>query len=161
MKNLFMPYANNKEADQPVHMCSLISVFVFRCLESIIPPFSISENFKPLASLCGCAGRFESYLVAIPKDRFSRARLIWCYDDFESFSWPFILLNRLKINLHLQSGLFHPYQLDKFISIFRGVWCTFSFFIDFEKIFLLVNSEDPDQTLPSAASDLGLHCLPI
>ena len=25
---------------------------------------------------------------------------------------------------------------------------------------LFANSEDPDQTLPSAASDLGLHCLP-
>ena len=26
---------------------------------------------------------------------------------------------------------------------------------------LFANSEDPDQTLHSAASDLGLHCLPI
>ena len=26
---------------------------------------------------------------------------------------------------------------------------------------LFTNSEDPDQTLHSAASDLGLHCLPI
>ena len=26
---------------------------------------------------------------------------------------------------------------------------------------LFANNEDPDQTLPSAASDLGLHCLPI
>ena len=26
---------------------------------------------------------------------------------------------------------------------------------------LFVNSGDPDQTLHSAASDLGLHCLPI
>ena len=25
-----------------------------------------------LASFCGCAGRFESYLVANPEDRFSR-----------------------------------------------------------------------------------------
>ena len=30
------------------------------------------RNFKPLASLCGCVGRFESYLVEIPEDRFSR-----------------------------------------------------------------------------------------
>ena len=29
-------------------------------------------NFKTIASLCGCAGRFESYLVANDKDRFSR-----------------------------------------------------------------------------------------
>ena len=30
------------------------------------------QNFKPLASFCGCAGRFESYLVANPENRFSR-----------------------------------------------------------------------------------------
>ena len=30
------------------------------------------QNFKPLASLCSWAGRFESYLVAHPEDRFSR-----------------------------------------------------------------------------------------
>ena len=30
------------------------------------------QNCKPLASFCGCAGRFESYLVANPEDRFSR-----------------------------------------------------------------------------------------
>ena len=29
------------------------------------------RNFKPLASICSCAGRFESYLVKNPKDRFS------------------------------------------------------------------------------------------
>ena len=31
-----------------------------------------SRNFKSLASLCGCAGRFESYLVENSEDRFSR-----------------------------------------------------------------------------------------
>ena len=31
-----------------------------------------SRNFNPLASLCSWAGRFESYLVANPEDRFSR-----------------------------------------------------------------------------------------
>ena len=30
------------------------------------------RNFKPLASFCGCAGRFESDLVENPEDRFSR-----------------------------------------------------------------------------------------
>ena len=64
-------------------------------------------------------------------------------------------------NPHLPSGLFHPYQLDGSILNFRGVWCTFSFLFDFKYIFLLANSEDPDQTPHSAASDLGLHCLPM
>ena len=38
-----MPYANNKGADQPAHPRSLISAFVVRCLDSIIPLVSISE----------------------------------------------------------------------------------------------------------------------
>ena len=44
-KNLFMPYANNKSADQPqpAHPRSLINVFVVRCLHSIISLVSISE----------------------------------------------------------------------------------------------------------------------
>ena len=36
-KTCLMPNANNKGADQPVGPCSLISDFVFHCLESIIP----------------------------------------------------------------------------------------------------------------------------
>ena len=35
--------ANNKDTDQPVHPSSLISVFVIRCLDSIMPLVSISE----------------------------------------------------------------------------------------------------------------------
>ena len=34
---LFMLYANNKGADQAAHPRSLISAFVVRCLDSIIP----------------------------------------------------------------------------------------------------------------------------
>ena len=36
-ENLFMPYANNKGADQPVHPHSLISTFIVCCLDSRIP----------------------------------------------------------------------------------------------------------------------------
>ena len=46
-----MPYANNKDADQPAHPRRL-------------------RNCKPLTSFCGCTGRFESYLVATPKTGF-------------------------------------------------------------------------------------------
>ena len=42
-ENLFMPYANNKGADQPAHPRSLNSVFVVRCLNRIIHLVSISE----------------------------------------------------------------------------------------------------------------------
>ena len=70
-KNLFMLYANNKGTDQPAHPCSLISTFVVRCLDSIIPLVSICEiSSLYLASVA--AQVFESTLVANPEDRFSR-----------------------------------------------------------------------------------------
>ena len=52
-----MPYANNKGADQPRHPHSLISAFVVRCLDSIIPLVSISEvSSLYLASAAAQAG---------------------------------------------------------------------------------------------------------
>ena len=73
LENLFMPYANNKGTNQPARLRSLISTFVIRCLDSLINISSFYiRNFKPPASFCGYAGRFESYLVENPKDRFSR-----------------------------------------------------------------------------------------
>ena len=36
-KTCFMPYANNKDTDQPAHPRSLIRAFVVRCLDSIMP----------------------------------------------------------------------------------------------------------------------------
>ena len=66
-ENLFLPYANNKGADQPAHLCSLISAFLVCCLGSIIPVVSISK----ISRLCSWTDRFESYLVKNPEDRFS------------------------------------------------------------------------------------------
>ena len=40
-KTGFFAYANNKDADQPAHPRSLISVFVIRCLDSIMPLVSV------------------------------------------------------------------------------------------------------------------------
>ena len=58
-ENLFMPYGNNKGADQPVYPSSLIETFVVRCLDTIIPLVSISEisslylaSVAAQASLC-------------------------------------------------------------------------------------------------------------
>ena len=41
------------------------------------------RNFKPLASFFGCTGRFESYLVKNPEDRFSRdeAHIVVAYSE--------------------------------------------------------------------------------
>ena len=42
-KMCLMPYANNKDADQPAHPRSLISAFVVRCQDRMIPLVYISE----------------------------------------------------------------------------------------------------------------------
>ena len=42
-KTCLRGFANNKGTDQPAHPRSLISVFVFRFLESIIPNLATSE----------------------------------------------------------------------------------------------------------------------
>ena len=46
-ENLFMPYANDKGADQPAHPRSLISVFVVRWLDSIRHLLAIAEISRP------------------------------------------------------------------------------------------------------------------
>ena len=65
----------------------------------------------------------------------------------------------------MPSGLSYLNSLDRFISYIGmegggGVWLLLllSCFIGISE--LNANSVDPDQTPRSAASDLGLHCLP-
>ena len=43
-KTCLMSNANNKGADHPVHRHSLISAFVFRCLDSVMSPVSVAEQ---------------------------------------------------------------------------------------------------------------------
>ena len=45
-KTCFLPYANNKGADQPALPCSLISAFVVCCLDSIIPILAKSKVLR-------------------------------------------------------------------------------------------------------------------
>ena len=71
-----MPYANNKVADQPAHPRSLISAFVVRCLDSIIPLVSISEiSSLYLASVAAQAGLCLTWSQT-PKTGFLVTRLI-------------------------------------------------------------------------------------
>ena len=59
----------------------------------------------------------------------------------------------------MSSGLFYLKSLDKSISYIRGVWLVLvSCFEEIPEF--NAKSVDPDQTPHSAASDLGLHCLP-
>ena len=71
-KMCLMSYANNKGADQPAHPPSLISAFVFRCLDSIISLDSIAEISKlKLASVAAQAGLCLTWSET-PKDTFCR-----------------------------------------------------------------------------------------
>ena len=66
-----MEYATNKGADQPVHPRSLISTFVVRCLDSIIPILAKSEIARlQLLSIAEQAGLSLTWLQ-MPEDTFS------------------------------------------------------------------------------------------
>ena len=43
MRKPVLPNANDKGADHPGHLCSLISAFVIRCLDSIISVVSLCK----------------------------------------------------------------------------------------------------------------------
>ena len=69
-ENLFMPYANNKGADQPARPRSLISAFAVRCLDSIIPTlvlqhptFQDSGLLTSVAEQAGLSHCLKAYLV--------------------------------------------------------------------------------------------------
>ena len=101
---------------------SLISVFVIRCLDSIIPPFSITE----ISSLYLVS---VSYLVENPEERFSRDEAqmkVYFFFPFQQGLASCFIFPRVDLYPYLLNGLVHPYQLDESISNFRGVWCTLS-----------------------------------
>ena len=74
-----MPFANNKGTDQPAHPCSLISTFVVRCLDSIIPILGKSQSSRlQLASVAEQAGLCLTW-SQIPKTGFFVTWLNrWC-----------------------------------------------------------------------------------
>ena len=66
-----MLYANNKGADQPAHPRSLISVFVVRCLDSVISVVSVIKiSSLMLASVADQASLCLTWSET-PEDTFS------------------------------------------------------------------------------------------
>ena len=61
----------------------------------------------------------------------------------------------------MPNGFFYHNSLRWSISNRKGVWLTFISPCFIEIPVFNANSLDPDQMPHSAASDLGLHCLPI
>ena len=76
------------------------------------------------------------------------------------FTETLLLLNLYPFMLN---GFFYQSFLNRSISNRRNVWLfiiiiiIITTFIEINVFY--VNNVDPDQTPPSAASDLGLHCL--
>ena len=62
------------------------------------------------------------------------------------------------LNPYMKNGFIHCYQLNESTFIFRGVR---SDFVSFLIKFLYANRIAPDGTPHSAASHLGLFCLPM
>ena len=67
----------------------------------------------------------------------------------------------VQFNPYLTNGFSHHYQLDESTFILRGVRSDFYFLSDFLMKFLCANRIAPDGTPRSAASHLGLCCLPM
>ena len=66
-----MSYANNKDADQPVHPRSLISTFVVRCIVSVMSLISVTKmSSLMLASVAEQAGLSLTWSET-PEDTFS------------------------------------------------------------------------------------------
>ena len=82
-KTYLMPYANNKDAEQPSHPRSLISTFVVRCLDMYI---CYIQSFNILASFWSWAGWFESYQF---QNRW-RHVVAWCGSSGSDFSIAYI-----------------------------------------------------------------------
>ena len=69
--------------------------------------------------------------------------------------------NVKALNPYLTNGFSHHYQLGESTFIFRDVRSDFYFLSHFLMKFLQANRIAPDGTPRSAASHLGLCCLPM
>ena len=96
---------NNKGANQPAHLRSLISAFVVRCLDSIIPLLAISRVSRPwLVSVAEQAGLSLTWSQT-PKTGFLMARLILSFvlvhvSKFQSSTDPGVPNFRVKCCLY-------------------------------------------------------------
>ena len=66
-----------------------------------------------------------------------------------------------QVNPYLTSGFSHHFQLGESTFFFRGIRSDFYFLSHFSMKVLCANRIAPDGTPRSAASHLGLYCLPM
>ena len=76
-----MSYANNKGADQPAHLRSLISAFIVRCLDSVMSLVSVTKiSSLMLASVAEQASLSLTWSET-PEDTFSHDEAQLHYQD--------------------------------------------------------------------------------
>ena len=145
--------AHSEDADQTGWTPRLIWVFAGRTVTSLV--LSCHGSYVSMINISGVKRRtiYEYHRVQVNQTTIKEGTIV--------VMMPNPSMSSILFNPHLPSGPVHHYHLDESIFNIRGVWCSFSFLFCFKKIFLLANSEDPDQTPRSVASDLGLHCLPM
>ena len=61
----------------------------------------------------------------------------------------------------MTNGFSYCYHMEESTFIFRGFRCDFKILFKFSMKFLCANRIAPDGTPRSAASHLGLYCLPM
>ena len=119
-ENLFMPYANNKGADQPAHPRSLTSAFVVRCIDSIIPLVSILEMSNLyLASVAEQAGLSQPWSQT-PKTGFLVSRL---KQTWGQLLWN--VIHYITITLKLVA-LYYSYNYPVFENVMNYITITSS-----------------------------------
>ena len=112
-----MSYADKKDADQPAHPRSLISIFVIHCLDSIIPLVSKSEiSSLQLTSVAEQAGLSLTWSQT-PKTGFLDTRLIFecIHREVKGFQKSPVDKNTLNVNVNL--------QFESILMIIR-IWAT-------------------------------------
>ena len=131
-ENLFLPYANNKGADQPAHPRSLTSTFIVRCLDSIIPLLAIADiSSLYLASVAAKAGLCLTWSQTL-KTGFLVTRQIMTW----SCRWKCLLRFLLKKIQHFRCRLSSSPTFFLVFQLFRPLSTMFLLFP--RKILLLL-----------------------
>ena len=111
-ENLFYPYANNKGAEQPAHPRSLISTFVIRYSDSMIPILAKSE-----------ISRLE--LVAVAEQ--AGLSLTWSQTAKTGFLVTWLNCIQITLNCTLTGSVYfhHGRERTLIISVLHIIWyCT-------------------------------------
>ena len=154
-ENLLLQYTNNKGADQPAHPRSLISAFVVRCLDSIIP--LVSSLYLASVSVCSWSDWFESYLVANPEDRVSRDEAQIVFVFLASNEAPFE--NWAASSEFVSSSIPSWKHLTAHAQPFRGArYLAFCLKVPLDSLLVWASSGGSAQDCADAQARLNLRC---